>query len=197
MYRQPTELQLEDFQNALKDMDTYIDVNVEDLLMITKAAHKHAQLRQAEMLYVNDIMTSTVKTVNPETEIRDATKLLLGLRISGLPVVNSENKLVGIVTEADFLCSLGIPCHHPVHSVWQSLESMFISSPRSNFLPKVVADIMSAHTVTVCLNDTLHDVIDAMKRHHVKRIVVIDKEEKILGIITRSNLVKVLLQRIF
>ena len=196
MYRQRSELQLEDFQNALKEMDTYIDVNVEDLLMITKSAQKHAQLREAETLSVSDIMTSEVKTVYADTTLKDAAKLLLELKISGLPVVDAENKLVGVVTEADFLCALGIPCHHPAHSVWHSLESMFNAAPRNNLLPKVVGDIMSTHTVTVGLNKTLHDVIDSMKRHHVKRVVVVDSDNAVTGIITRSNLVKVLLQQI-
>lgn len=196
MNGQLLELQREDFQNALKDMDTYIDVTVEDLLMIAKTAQKHAQLREAETLSVSEIMTAGVKTVHPDTTVKDAARLLLDQKISGLPVISPENKLVGVVTEADFLCAMGIPCHHPAHSVWHTLESMFNAAPRNNLLPKVVADIMSTQTVTVGLNQTLHDVIDSMKRNHVKRVIVVDSEKYVVGIITRSNLVRVLLQQI-
>lgn len=196
MYRQCSELRLEDFQKALKDINTFIDVRVEDLLMITKTAQKHAQLREAESSRVDQFMTSNVETVTPETGLREAAQLLLKLKISGLPVVNSENKLVGIVTEADFLSAMGIPCHHPAHSVWQTLETMFSTSPRNSILPSVVADIMSSQTVTTDLKSTLHDVIDTMKRHHVKRVVVINDEKNVMGIITRSNLVRILLQQI-
>jgi len=196
MNGQLLELRREDFQNALKDMDTYIDVTVEDLLMIAKTAQKHAQLREAETLSVSEIMTAGVKTVYPDTTVKDAARLLLDQKISGLPVISSENKLVGVVTEADFLCAMGIPCHHPAHSVWHTLESMFNATPRNNLLPKVVADIMSTQTVTVGLDQTLHDVIDSMKRNHVKRVIVVDSEKYVVGIITRSNLVRVLLQQI-
>jgi len=196
MYRRNSELQLEDFQNALKELDTYVDVNVEDLLMISKTAQKHAQLREAETLSVSEIMTTGVKSINPETSLKDAAKILLDLKISGLPVVDSEQRLVGVVTEADFLCAMGIPCHHPAHSVWHSLESMFNAAPRNNLLPRVAADIMSTQTVTVTLDKTLHDVIDSMKRHHVKRVIVVDPDKKVAGIITRSNLVRILLQQI-
>lgn len=196
MNGQLLELRREDFQNALKDMDTYIDVTVEDLLMIAKTAQKHAQLREAETLSVNEIMTAGVKTVQPDTTVKDAARLLLDQKISGLPVISSENKLVGVVTEADFLLAMGIPCHHPAHSVWHTLESMFNAAPTNNISPKLVADIMSTQTVTVGLDQTLHDVIDSMKRNHVKRVIVVDSEKYVVGIITRSNLVRVLLQQI-
>ena len=191
-----TELRREDFQNALREMDTYIDVNLEDLMKITKAAQKHAQLRQVEQLLVRDIMTTNVKTVHPETSIRDAAKILLDLRISGLPVVTQDGKLAGIVTEADFLSALGIPCHHPAHSVWQTLESMFSSQSEQSLVPEKVADIMSAQTVAITDDKTVHDIIDAMKRHHVKRLVVANEQKQVTGIVTRTSLVKVLLQKI-
>lgn len=194
--RSRVDLQREDFQNALKEFDTYIDINLEDLIMITRSAQKHAELRQVEQLLVRDIMTTQVKTVSPATLLRDAAQLLVDLRISGLPVVGESNKLVGIVTEADFLSALGIPCHHPAHNLWQTLESMFHYQPRRSATPRTVADIMSTHTVTVASDKTLYDVIDTMKRHSVKRVVAVDDDKQVSGIITRSNLVKVLLQKI-
>jgi len=190
------ELQREDFQNALKEFDTYIDVNLEDLMMITKTAQKYAELRQMEQILVRDIMTTDVATVSPDTSLRDAATKLLELRISGLPVVGQSGELVGIVTEADFLSALGIPCHHPAHSVWQTLESMFNSQPAQSVAPKKVADIMSAQTVTITADKSLQDVIDTMKRHHVKRLVVTDTNKQVIGIVTRSNLVKILLRKI-
>ena len=196
MKSQLSELRREDFQNAMKEVDTYIDVNVEDLLMLTKKALKYAQLRQTESMFVKDIMSRNVEVVSPNTSLKDAANLLLELRISGLPVVNSENKLIGIVTEADFLCALGIPCHHPAHSVWQTLESMFNATPKNSHLPNVVSDIMSTQPVTIGIDETLHEVIATMKHHHVKRLIVINEQETVVGIITRSNLVKVLLKRI-
>ena len=194
--RSSSELQREDFQNALKEFDTYIDVNLEDLMMITKTAQKYAQLRQVEQTLVSDIMTADVETVRPDTLLPDAANKLLELRISGLPVVGQNDNLVGIVTEADFLSALGIPCHHPAHSVWQTLESMFSSQPAQSPAPKKVADIMTAQTVTIAADKTLHDVIDTMKHHHVKRLVVTDDNTQVIGIITRSNLVKILLRKI-
>lgn len=190
------ELRPEDFRNALRELDSYIDVTVEDLMHITQMAQKHAQLRAAEQLCVRDIMTRDVATVQPATPLRDAARLLLDLRISGLPVTETGNKLVGMVTEADFLSAMGIPSHHPAHSLWHTLESMFRQQPDTHVVPEQVAEIMTVQVISVSPEQSLHDAIDLMKRHHVKRLVVIDDAHKVLGIITRSNLVQVLLQKI-
>ncbi|MGD9386347.1 MAG: CBS domain-containing protein [Thioalkalispiraceae bacterium] len=55
---------------------------------------------------------------------------------------------------------------------------------------------MNKQVITINDNSTLHEVIDTMKQHHIKRLVVTDDQQKVQGIITRSNLVQVLLQQI-
>jgi CBS-domain-containing membrane protein len=185
----------EDFNNALKEFNSYIDVTLEDLVQINQLANKHAQLRQTEQLFVRDIMTRDVVTVNAETSLRDAASLLLDMRISGLPVVDQQDKLVGVVTEADFLSAMGIPSHHPAHSLWQTLETMFRHKPVENNMPDKVAEIMSQEIISLHADNNLHDVIDTMKRHHIKRVVITNEQQQVQGIITRSNLVRVLLQQ--
>lgn len=194
--RPPPDLQQEDFQNALKDLGSYIDVTMEDLMQINRMATKHAQLRQTEQMRVRDLMTTDVATVSPETSLEDAATVLLARRISGLPVIDAESKLIGIVTEADFLTAMGIPCHHPAHNLWQTLESMFKHQPKAVKTPTSIAEIMNKQVITINDNSTLHEVIDTMKQHHIKRLVVTDDKQKVQGIITRSNLVQVLLQQI-
>lgn len=190
------ELHREDFQNAVKDLNTFIDVSLEDLMQINQSARKHARLRAVEQLLVGDIMTADVTTVRPTTPLRDAARLLLELRISGLPVIDDDDKLVGIVTEADFLAALGIPGHHPAHNLWETLEGMFRHQPATSNLQATVADIMIHNIITITADKTLQEAIELMKKNHIKRVVVTDEERKIKGIITRSNLVKILLQKI-
>jgi len=190
------DLMLQDFKHALQELDSYIDVSLEDLMHIHHLAEKYAQLRLAEQLKVRDIMTSEVASVHPDTSLRDAARMLLELRISGLPVVDADNKLAGIVTEADFLSAMGIPCHHPAHNLWQSLESMFRHRPLHGERPDTVADIMVTQIITLQADNTLHDVIETMKHHHIKRVIITDEQQQIEGIITRSNLVRVLLSQI-
>ena len=91
---------------------------------------------------------------------------------------------------------MGIPCHHPANGLWQTLESMFKHHPNQGNMPATVAEIMAHQVITITDTKTLHDAIDIMKKHHIKRVVVTNEQQQIQGIITRSNLVKVLLQQI-
>lgn len=196
-YRSQPVLHREDFINALRELDSFVDVTLEDLVQINEIAQKHARLRQAEQLMVRDIMTTNVATVSGNTSLRIAAGILLERRISGLPVVDDENRLVGIVTEADFLCAMGIPCHHPAHTLWQTLEWMFMHQPRPGNVPARVADIMTHETVATTGDKTLHDAIESMKRHNIKRLVVVGDMDQVVGMVTRSNLVQVLIQQVF
>jgi len=189
------ELRREDFQQALKEFDTYMDITLEDLMQIDRIASKHARLRETESLTVRQIMTNDVITVTSDTPLSNAARILVEQRISGLPVIGKDSKLAGVVTEADFLCAMGIPCHHPTHNVWQTLENMFRHPPRTTDMPSKVRDIMVEHVVSINENRTLHDVIELMKKHHIKRVIVTDDQDRVSGIITRSNLVQVLLQQ--
>lgn len=190
------DLHREDFQKALRDFDTYIDITLEDLMQLDKMAQKHARLRETEGLPLREIMTTEVITVTPETPLSDAARILVEQRISGLPVTDDDGKLSGVVTEADFLCAMGIPCHHPTHNVWQTLENMFRHPSRTTDMPSKVGDIMIQQVVSINENQTLHDVIEQMKKHHIKRVIVTGDQGQVSGIVTRSNLVQVLLQQI-
>ncbi len=190
------DLQKEDFQNALKDLGTFVDVSTDDLMQIHQMANKHAQLRQTEQMRVRDVMTTDVATVKPTTSLKEAARLLLDRRISGLPVVDAAQKLTGIVTEADFLTAIGIPCHHPAYSLWHTLEAMFKHQPQTSNTQHTVADIMARDVISIREDNSLHEVIETMKQHHIKRLVVTDAQQHVRGIITRSNLVQVLLQQI-
>jgi predicted transcriptional regulator len=73
---------------------------------------------------------------------------------------------------------------------------MFRHPPGKGNIPATVADIMTRNIITISDDKTLHDAIELMKRNHIKRIVVTDDQQQLRGIITRSNLVQVLLKQI-
>lgn len=187
----------EDVINALREMNTYIDVTVEDLEILFGKTMKHATLREKEGIPIESVMTTEVVTANPRLPLRDAANLLVQHKISGLPVVNHDQQLVGILTEADLLRSIGLPSHHPSNTLWQTLESMF-SHHHSDFRKPsgIVADLMIEHVITVDQDATLHDAIAVMKKHKIKRVIVSDRHRHLKGIITRSNLVRVFFDKL-
>lgn len=184
----------EDFQRALQSVDTFVDVSVDDLMMLSQRAEQYASQRLSKAIRVDRVMKTEVCTVQPRTPLSEAAHLMVTERISGLPVVDDRQQLIGIITEADFLRALGVPGHQPSHSLWQTLESMFTHLARHG-APQApnaaVAEHMVREVVTAAPDQHLHDVLALMKRHRVKRVVVTDSGRLVVGIITRSDLVRI------
>ena len=182
-------LQANDFVMALQEMGTYVDVSINDLMHIQKLAEKYSRLRNTESVLVAKLMSQPVVTVKPDSTLSDAAHLLVTHKISGLPVVNDENKLVGIITEADFLSALGVPPRHPGHSVWQTLENIFnqpVQAPESEGL---VANLMMKNVITIAPHRSRHHALEKMKQNQIKRLVVCDDAQRVIGMITRSDLI--------
>ncbi len=185
------QLQREDFARALQEMGTYMDVSVDDLLQVQTLAMKHARMRKTQDRQVASLMTSPVISVAPGCSLSEAAHLLVKHRISGLPVVDESNKLLGIITEADFLRALGVPAHHPGHHLWQTLENMFHPAVQVREAEGTVAELMVRDVITLSDQASLHQALELMKQHRIKRLVVCDETQRVVGMLTRSNLVRV------
>ncbi len=185
----------DDFISAMQDMGTYIDVSVDDLMELQRRAVQFAQLRRNGDRSVQSMMTRSVVFVTEDCPLSAAAHLLVTRKISGLPVVDEQRKLIGIITEADFLCALGVECHHPAHSLWQTLEHLFKQERPAAQVTGTVSDLMSRQVITITPEQDLHDAIETMKQHHIKRLVVCDDERHVLGMLTRSDLVRVFFDR--
>ena len=137
---------------------------------------------------VSDVMTRRVVSISPEATIFEAIRLMLKHHISGVPVIADRGKLVGIVTESDFL-------HRPEtaterkRSRW--LDAFFGPAAaakdyvRSHGLK--VEDVMTRDPVTVAENTPLDEVVRMMESHNIKRLPVM-RRSKLVGIVSRADL---------
>ncbi|MGD8999995.1 MAG: CBS domain-containing protein [Granulosicoccaceae bacterium] len=190
-------LQREDYIKALREIDVYTDIRVEDIMDIQSRAEKFAQMRTTESLQVANLMSQPVITVTADCSLAEAAHILITHKISGLPVVDEQQQLIGIITEADFLRALGVPSHHPTHNLWQTLEAMFTHHLEVKEAEEGrVADLMTKDVITMTAEHTLHDLLEEMKRNRIKRIVVCDDARHVIGMLTRSDLVRVFFDRI-
>ena len=188
----------EDYERALQSMNTFMDIGVNDLMKLAERAQYFAGQRMTESLKVSRIMSHPVQVVHEQTTMSDAAHLMVTQRISGLPVVDDDERLVGIVTEADFLRGLGVPAHHPTHSLWQTLEAMFghlahhgeLEGPEDPVANHMVRDVVCASA-----DHYVDDVIQLMKQHRVKRVVICNAERRATGMVTRSDLVRIFFDR--
>lgn len=184
----------DDYVRALQSMNTFIDIEVEDLMMLAERAEHFSRQRAAESLSVSSVMSQPVQVVRPDAKMSQAAHQMVTKRISGLPVVDEAGTLLGIITEADFLRGLGVPSQHPSHNLWQTLETLFthlshrgdLESPNDTVSEHMVRDV-----VCVAVDDDIDDVLTVMKQHRVKRVVVCDQHRQVVGMVTRSDLVRV------
>ncbi|MFQ6063717.1 MAG: CBS domain-containing protein [Methanosarcinales archaeon] len=184
----------EDWQEALKEMQTYMDITPDDLKRIYSIALKHAKKRIESSKIAKDIMTSPVITVRPDSSIKDVAELLLKNKISGVPVVDEENKVVGIVTEFDLLYKVKV--EHPL-TFKEMLASFFHiglthKEKISKISAKKVGEIMTKPVITVSKTTSIFQISALFTEKNINRVPVVDAENKLIGIVTRADIVKAL-----
>src|SRR5215471_18233722 len=141
---------------------------------------------------VKDVMTPNVICIGADEPVLKAARLMLQNRISGLPVVDKEGELVGMVTEGDFLRrgELGTQRQRP-----RWLEFLLGPGPlaaeyvRSS--GQKVGEIMTIEPKTVTPDTPLDEVVRLMERHRIKRLPVV-QDGKLVGIVSRANLLHAL-----
>jgi CBS domain-containing protein len=143
-------------------------------------------------MQVRDVMTANVISVSAQATILEAARTMLRNRISGLPVVDAEGRLLGMVTEGDFLrrSEIGTERRRPK---W--LE--FVLGPGRmaeeyvHVAGRKIEDVMTRDPVVVGEDDDLQTMVELMERRRIKRLPVL-RNGKIVGIVSRANLMRAL-----
>lgn len=141
-----------------------------------------------------DCMTAAVVVAHPEDSAWRAAELMLAHRVSGLPVVDSDNIPVGLVSEADFVFGVGEALEKR-HETWLKMISggQAISDDYLEMLQRelgVVRGFMARPAICVAADAPIEDVVKAMAEHRVRRVVV-TRDGKLAGIITRRDLLRI------
>ncbi len=138
----------------------------------------------------HQIMTRPVITVTPETTIVDAANLMLQRHVSGLPVLDEAGKLVGVVSEGDFIRRSEIGTGRK-RGRWLR----FILGPgkaASDFVHEhgsKVSEVMTKSPLTITEDTALAEIVQLMEKNNVKRLPVV-RGDKVIGIVSRANLLQ-------
>ena len=136
---------------------------------------------------VQDVMTREVVTVEPRTPIKDVARLLVARRISGVPVVEADGTVVGVVSEGDILVKERDRCGST------SLLAHFLDldvPERAKHDARDAADAMTAPPVTIRKARPVHEAAALMLDRRVNRLPVVDEHSRLVGIVTRADLVR-------
>jgi CBS domain-containing protein len=123
------------------------------------------------MLTAESIMTEELVTTSPETSITDAIELLINKEISGLPVIDHQGRLVGVITE---FAMLAMVYDHEVRN-------------------QTVGQHMTREVITVNTDDPISRIADLCIVHRVRRLPVM-RDGKLVGLIARRDVLKALYQ---
>ncbi len=120
------------------------------------------------VMNVEAVMTKDPKTCTPETTVAEAAHLMWEADCGILPVVD-QGKIIGIVTDRD----------------------MYIALATRNVLPSVltVGSVATGSVVTCCATDSVHDALSAMKQARVRRLPVVDAEQRLVGVLSIDDIV--------
>ncbi len=138
----------------------------------------------------HQIMTRPVVSVTPDTTILEAANTMLQKHVSGLPVIDGAGKLVGIVSEGDFIRRAEISTERK-RGRWLK----FILGPgksASDFVHehgRKVSEVMVKSPLTVTEDTALAEIVDLMERNNIKRVPVM-RGEQVVGIVSRANLLQ-------
>jgi CBS domain-containing protein len=138
----------------------------------------------------HQIMTRPVVTIKPETTIVEAANTMLQRHVSGLPVVDAAGKLVGIVSEGDFIRRSEIGTQRKYGRFLRFI--LGAGEAATNFVHehgRKVAEIMTPKPLTVTEDTALEEVVGLMEKYHVKRLPVI-RDDRVVGIVSRANLLQ-------
>lgn len=143
---------------------------------------------------VADIMSRDLITARPETQLNEVIKILAERHISGLPVVDDTGKLVGVVSETDLMWKeSGVT---PPAYIMLLDSVIYLENPGRyerelhKVLGQTVGEVMTANVVTITPNQSLAEAARIMHERNVHRLPVVDEAERIIGILTRGDIIR-------
>ncbi|MDP9233981.1 MAG: CBS domain-containing protein [Actinomycetota bacterium] len=143
-------------------------------------------------LKVTEVMTHLVVTFRPQDTIYDAAQRLLSNRISGAPVT-AGGRLVGVVSETDLVRALA-PGHWEAARVAPAEGLAVLGVPSRDAHVCTVGEVMATKVVSIGADDSVWEAASLIDRHGVRRLPVVDDEGFVMGVLTRSDLVRAMAQ---
>jgi CBS domain-containing protein len=138
-------------------------------------------------VYARDVMSAPVVTARADTPLKELAALLTTYRISGVPIVDDGGRVVGIVSESDFLTKLR---HAEKHSgIRGTLERLADPEGERKSGARVASELMTSPAITADAGATVRDVVGLMTTHKVNRVPVVDGEN-LVGIVTRADVLR-------
>jgi CBS domain-containing membrane protein len=187
-------LSQQDVQQALKKGGEFIDVNVNQLHELLLSAEQHKLKRLRRETTCADIMTKEVPTVEYGDEVEMAWQKIHHEKLKAMPVVDKANRIIGIVTWADFFKFVEM-------SPYVNFQEKFLafirrtSSVTTN-KPEVVGHLMNKHVVVLSETAPINDLIYLFSSQKHQQIPIVNDENRLVGMVFQTDLITALNDKI-
>ncbi len=183
------EISDKDIHEAMKDIPGYIDITTGDAKELYRLAYRHSLKRITQSIKAGDIMTIEVIAVKRETPLKEVAKLMAEQGVSGVPVIEEDRKVAGIISEKDFLSRMGAGNSKTfmgiVAKCLKGKACVALSIRARN-----AEDIMTSPAVAVNEETTLLDITNIFKEKKINRVPVVDSDGYLTGIVSREDIVE-------
>jgi len=137
-------------------------------------------------------MTIQAISVGPDSPIADAAQLMLDNNVSGLPVIDANRHVVGVVTEHDLLRPRGNGCRsRPPHWLQFMVKRLEMANESARFHEGRVEEVMTRNPVTATEDTPIEEACRLIGEHGIKRLPVL-RDGRLVGIVARADLVRAL-----
>ena len=178
-----------DIYAAMKEIPGYLDITPSDLKEIYRHALRHARERVSRPVKAAEIMTRSVHHVRVATPLKDVAELMAHQMISGVPVLDEAGRVAGIISEKDFLSRMGAADTVPIMGIIAAClgGKGCVAAPIRG---RIASDIMAAPAVTVCEDTSALEIMEIFSTRNINRVPVIDGTGKLIGIVSRADVLR-------
>jgi CBS domain-containing membrane protein len=180
------ELSDDDILDAMGHIPGYLDISTMDFRAIYHLAHAHAVGRLFQQVRAGNLMRTGVAPLHPETRLDEAAHSLVKQGRKSLPVVNGDVRVVGMLTETDFLRRLKAESF--LELMLRLVEGGGDFTHRCHETP--VSEAMTTPAVTVTTIAGFREIVSAFHAHEGRSMPVIDVEGRLQGLLLRKDFVK-------
>jgi CBS domain-containing protein len=156
-------------------------------------AYGHRELRRLPVASpVSEVMSREVRTVTPDAPAAQAVEMLIGKAYRALPVIDAERRVVGILTDGDLLARLQLPNARVQMELTEAELSRELAALAGS--GQTVADLMVSPAVTTFADAAIGDAVRVMTERGIKRLPVVDRDGKLVGMVSRVDVLRALAQ---
>lgn len=182
------EISEEDIYEAMKTVSGYLDITPEDFQLLYRIAFQYAIKRIQTAVKAKDIMTKNVISGRLNTPVVEIASIMAENHVSGIPIVNETNDVVGLISEKDFLRNMNNHATNFMELVAECLKKNVcaVISVRK----RLAKDIMTSPAITVKGDTPIIALTKLFHEKGINRVPIVSDENKLIGIVSRADLVK-------